>query len=197
MAHLALIPTGWSMLALITPWGAGWWWKQSLGGRQPSDQERFAYEQSLGLLQDPAPNPIRAPQALVRGRHSAAQRRRLRREPHAHEGPDRKRPSSGRARARARPPRKSRRQAHRRDQPAHPPGPKATKAPATPATQQTQAQPTVVIVQHQSSFPVELAIFLIKFMLALIGKAFQFANGGFALGSCDPSGASTGASAST
>jgi hypothetical protein len=34
--ELSLIPTAWSLLALATPLGTGWWWKQRTGGRRPS-----------------------------------------------------------------------------------------------------------------------------------------------------------------
>jgi hypothetical protein len=36
---LWLIPTGWAGLALITPFGGGWWWRQNMGGREPSERE--------------------------------------------------------------------------------------------------------------------------------------------------------------
>ena len=35
-AWLPLLPTCWSAVALATPIGSGWWWKQQLGGRAPS-----------------------------------------------------------------------------------------------------------------------------------------------------------------
>lgn len=40
--YLALIPTGWSMLALITPIGSAWWWQTRAGGRTPSKREQLA-----------------------------------------------------------------------------------------------------------------------------------------------------------
>ncbi len=50
LGQLALIPTAFSLLALITPFGGGWWWKQNLGGRAPSERERSAYRDALELL---------------------------------------------------------------------------------------------------------------------------------------------------
>jgi Zn-dependent protease with chaperone function len=50
LMELALIPTGWSVLALITPFGGGWWWGQNMGGRDPSERERSAYQDALQLL---------------------------------------------------------------------------------------------------------------------------------------------------
>lgn len=50
LAPLALIPTAWSIVALITPFGGGWWWRQNLGGREPSERERIAYQDALELL---------------------------------------------------------------------------------------------------------------------------------------------------
>ncbi|HEV7938244.1 MAG TPA: M48 family metalloprotease [Solirubrobacteraceae bacterium] len=45
------IPTLWAALALLTPIGSGWWWKQRSGGRSPSARERCAYDDALELLQ--------------------------------------------------------------------------------------------------------------------------------------------------
>ena len=42
LIELALIPTAWALLALVTPFGGGWW-AQNLGGREPSERERIAY----------------------------------------------------------------------------------------------------------------------------------------------------------
>ncbi len=60
-AELALIPTGWALLALVTPFGGGWWWAQNLGGRDPSERERIAYQDALDLLLHHAPEPVRVP----------------------------------------------------------------------------------------------------------------------------------------
>jgi Zn-dependent protease with chaperone function len=51
LAEVALIPTGWSVLALITPFGGGWWWAQNMGGRDPSQRERLAYQDAVEHLQ--------------------------------------------------------------------------------------------------------------------------------------------------
>jgi Zn-dependent protease with chaperone function len=59
LMKLALVPTGWSIFALITPRGGGWWWRASLGGREPSARERAAYEDALALLQAPGRGPAR------------------------------------------------------------------------------------------------------------------------------------------
>lgn len=61
LVELALIPTGWSILALITPLGGGWWWQQNMGGREPSERERAAYHDAIQLLQTNASQPIRLP----------------------------------------------------------------------------------------------------------------------------------------
>jgi Zn-dependent protease with chaperone function len=52
---IALVPTLWSMLALISPAGSGWWWRQHIGGREPSQRERLAYEDAVELLQAHSP----------------------------------------------------------------------------------------------------------------------------------------------
>jgi Zn-dependent protease with chaperone function len=61
--YLALAPTGWSMLALITPIGSAWWWQARAGGRTPSKREQLAYHDAVELLQahteDPLPLPKR------------------------------------------------------------------------------------------------------------------------------------------
>jgi len=61
LMELALIPTGWSILALITPFGGGWWWGQNMGGRDPSERERAAYHDAVQLLQVHASQPLRLP----------------------------------------------------------------------------------------------------------------------------------------
>lgn len=52
---VALVPTFWSIFALISPAGSGWWWRQHTGGRQPSQRERLAYEDAVELLQAYSP----------------------------------------------------------------------------------------------------------------------------------------------
>ena len=61
LAQLALIPTAWSLVALITPFGGGWWWRQNLGGREPSERERTAYRDALDLLRHRTLMPLREP----------------------------------------------------------------------------------------------------------------------------------------
>jgi hypothetical protein len=61
LVELALIPTGWAVLALITPFGGGWWWRANMGGRDPSERERTAYRDALDLLLHHATQPVRLP----------------------------------------------------------------------------------------------------------------------------------------
>jgi Zn-dependent protease with chaperone function len=61
LAEVALIPTGWSVLALITPFGGGWWWAQNMGGRDPSQRERLAYQDAVEHLQAQATQGLRLP----------------------------------------------------------------------------------------------------------------------------------------
>jgi Zn-dependent protease with chaperone function len=61
LVELALIPTGWALFALITPLGGGWWWSQNLGGREPSERERTAYQDAIDLLLGHAAGPVRQP----------------------------------------------------------------------------------------------------------------------------------------
>jgi Zn-dependent protease with chaperone function len=61
LMELALIPTAWSIFALITPLGGGWWWRQNMGGREPSERERVAYRDALALLSHHSSEPPRAP----------------------------------------------------------------------------------------------------------------------------------------
>jgi Zn-dependent protease with chaperone function len=49
--YLPLIPTGWSAIALTNSAGTGWWWKQRMGGREPSSRELIAYQDAIELLQ--------------------------------------------------------------------------------------------------------------------------------------------------
>jgi Zn-dependent protease with chaperone function len=61
LAQLVFIPTAWSVLALITPFGGGWWWRQNLGGREPSQREQTAYYDALELLRAHTPVALREP----------------------------------------------------------------------------------------------------------------------------------------
>jgi Zn-dependent protease with chaperone function len=61
LAEVALIPTGWSVLALITPFGGGWWWAQNMGGRDPSQREQLVYQDAVEHLQTQAPQGLRLP----------------------------------------------------------------------------------------------------------------------------------------
>jgi Zn-dependent protease with chaperone function len=61
LVDLALLPTGWALLALITPFGGGWWWGQNMGGREPSERERIAYRDALELLLHHTAEPVRLP----------------------------------------------------------------------------------------------------------------------------------------
>jgi hypothetical protein len=62
-AKLAVIPTLWSMLALLTPIGSAWWWRTRAGGRNPSEREAAAYQDAVELLEaystQPLPLPVR------------------------------------------------------------------------------------------------------------------------------------------
>jgi Zn-dependent protease with chaperone function len=60
-AELALIPTGWAIFALVTPFGGGWWWRANMGGRDPSEREQTAYKDAVELLQAHASVPLRLP----------------------------------------------------------------------------------------------------------------------------------------
>jgi Zn-dependent protease with chaperone function len=61
LMELALIPTGWAILALATPFGGGWWWRANMGGRDPSEREQAAYNDALQVLQAHASLPLRLP----------------------------------------------------------------------------------------------------------------------------------------
>jgi Zn-dependent protease with chaperone function len=61
LAEIALIPTGWSVLALMTPFGGGWWWAQNMGGRDPSQREQLAYQDAVEHLQAQSSGPLRLP----------------------------------------------------------------------------------------------------------------------------------------
>jgi Zn-dependent protease with chaperone function len=58
---LVLLPSAWSLLALVWPGGSGWWWRQRIGGREPSQREQLAYQDAIELLQDQAHEPLPAP----------------------------------------------------------------------------------------------------------------------------------------
>lgn len=60
-SYLVLIPTVWSLLALVWPGGSGWWWRQRIGGRDPSEREQLAYQDAMALLQDHTQQPLPMP----------------------------------------------------------------------------------------------------------------------------------------
>jgi Zn-dependent protease with chaperone function len=59
--EVGLIPTLWSILALATPFGTGWWWRQRSGGRKPSQREQVAYRDATELLQAQTREPLPLP----------------------------------------------------------------------------------------------------------------------------------------
>lgn len=61
--EVGLIPTLWSILALATPFGTGWWWRQRSGGRKPSQREQLAYQDATELLQAQTPKPLTLPKS--------------------------------------------------------------------------------------------------------------------------------------
>ncbi|MFI4992920.1 MAG: hypothetical protein ACHQCH_04805 [Solirubrobacterales bacterium] len=58
---VALVPTLWSVLALVTPAGSGWWWRQHTGGREPSQREQLAYQDAVEHLQAHSEKPLHLP----------------------------------------------------------------------------------------------------------------------------------------
>ncbi len=58
---IALAPTLWSVLALVTPAGSGWWWRQHAGGRKPSQREQLAYQDAVEHLQAHSEKPLPLP----------------------------------------------------------------------------------------------------------------------------------------
>jgi Zn-dependent protease with chaperone function len=59
--ELALLPTAWSMLALLNPVGSARWWRIRAGGRLPSTREIAAYEDAVELLQAHTTTPLPLP----------------------------------------------------------------------------------------------------------------------------------------
>jgi Zn-dependent protease with chaperone function len=60
-AKVALIPTVWSIIALVTPIGSAWWWRTRAGGRNPSMRELLAYQDAVELLQSHSDKPLPLP----------------------------------------------------------------------------------------------------------------------------------------
>jgi Zn-dependent protease with chaperone function len=60
-ALVVLIPTAWSVLALLNPFGGAWWWCTRAGGREPSTREQMAYDDAVELLQSNAVRPLPLP----------------------------------------------------------------------------------------------------------------------------------------
>jgi Zn-dependent protease with chaperone function len=51
VARLAIVPALWSAVALVNPTGGGRWWREQLGGREPSRREYEAYHGALRALE--------------------------------------------------------------------------------------------------------------------------------------------------
>ena len=60
-AQIALVPTLWSMLAMLTPAGSAWWWRTRAGGRDPSTRELAAFGDAVELLQAHSTRPLPLP----------------------------------------------------------------------------------------------------------------------------------------
>jgi Zn-dependent protease with chaperone function len=56
-------PIVWSALALLNPRGGAWWWRQRMGGRQPSARERELYRNAIVQLQAQTPMPLPTPES--------------------------------------------------------------------------------------------------------------------------------------
>ena len=66
LAELALIPTGWSIFALLTPFGGGWWWRANMGGRDPQSASEPPTKTRVQLLQAIRRRAAAAPEPVVR-----------------------------------------------------------------------------------------------------------------------------------
>jgi len=63
-AKLAAVgPIVWSALAFLTPRGGGWWWRQRVGGRAPSEREQAIYNSAMRQLLARTPAPLPAPES--------------------------------------------------------------------------------------------------------------------------------------
>jgi Zn-dependent protease with chaperone function len=58
-----LAPFVWPALALACPFPSGWWWRQAEGGREPSEREQAAYQDSIDVLCTHSATPLRLPSA--------------------------------------------------------------------------------------------------------------------------------------
>lgn len=58
-----LAPFVWPVLALACPFPSGWWWRQAEGGREPSEREHAAYQDSIDVLCTHSSTPLRLPSA--------------------------------------------------------------------------------------------------------------------------------------
>lgn len=61
--EVGLLPAFWSIVALATPFGTGWWWKQRTGGRRPSARELATYDDSMEILRSHARDPLPLPKS--------------------------------------------------------------------------------------------------------------------------------------
>lgn len=62
--ELALyLPLLWPLAALVFPFPSGSWWKHAEGGREPSQREQLAYQDSLELLGAHSRSPLILPRA--------------------------------------------------------------------------------------------------------------------------------------
>jgi hypothetical protein len=68
LIELALIPTGWALLALITPFGGGWWWAQNMGGPRSLRARAHRLQGCCRVTPGPCFTASAAPKSLVRHR---------------------------------------------------------------------------------------------------------------------------------
>jgi Zn-dependent protease with chaperone function len=61
MEEVFLLPFAWPALALLAPFPSGWLWRQREGGREPSERERLAYEDSIKTLEADCGERLRLP----------------------------------------------------------------------------------------------------------------------------------------
>ncbi len=167
------IPTGWAILALIAPFGGGWWWAQNMGGREPSEREWSAYRDAFELLRDHGDRAASPAQPLVRARHAPARRRRLRRDADALARADRKRIPPRRARARARAPR------HAATASSPPRSTASSSGPCAKGRRRSRASARRWLI---ATAPVLLTITFVRLRrCGSLARAVRFARGGFGL----------------
>lgn len=57
----AIMTIVFSLSVLVSPWATGWWWRNRVGGREPSTRENEAFKDAMRILEQQTPGQLPKP----------------------------------------------------------------------------------------------------------------------------------------